>query len=86
MDPSLEQLAIFVAGKSRSEIGRLRESKLREIGRLERAIDERRRLPYLDQFPVTRDRKRVRELELEIAYLTELFGDPQPDHPPPEAA
>ena len=83
---SLGQLVIKVAGMSRSDIGRLREAKLLEIGRLEHAIAERRGRPYLDQFPVTRDRNRIRELELEIVYLTELFGDPQPDHPPPEAA
>lgn len=75
-DTSLDAIARFVAGKSRSDIGRLRDAKLTEIRMLEARIAERRDLPDGDNFPVKRDGRRIGEIQREIAFLTELFDRP----------
>jgi hypothetical protein len=78
----LEAIAVYTSGKSRSFIGALRDQKRAEVLQLERAIAHRQNPLDHDNFVNVRDRKRVRELEREIRFLSALFGDPQPDHSP----
>lgn len=79
----LEALAKFVSGKSRSDIGRLRDAKLSEIRQIEAQI--RVGVCDGDNFPAKRDRRRIGELLREVAYLSTLF-DPESTPPPPGAA
>jgi hypothetical protein len=74
--PELQSIAAYVAGKSRSDIGRLRDAKLTDIRMLEARIAERSRLPDADNFPVKRDARRIGEIQKEIAFLTDLFDGP----------
>jgi hypothetical protein len=83
LDPELSAIAAFVDGKSRSDIGRLRDQKMAEVRQL--AAQIRVGLCDGDNFPAKRDRRRIAELRKEVAYLSSLF-DPESTPPPPEAA
>jgi len=72
----LESIARFVVGKSRSDIGRLRDAKQTEIRVLEARIAERRGLPDGDNFPAKRDARQISQIQREIAFLTDLFDRP----------
>jgi hypothetical protein len=75
-DSSLEAISQFVVGKSRSDIGRLRDQKQTEVRLLAARIAERRGLPDGDNFPAKRDARRVGEIQREIAFLTSVFDRP----------
>ncbi len=80
LDSELEAIASYIDGKSRSEIGRLRDAKIQEARTLGTRIA---RAPACDgdNFPATRDARRVRELRRGIAYLTSIFESPPDDGP-----
>jgi hypothetical protein len=85
MDPELSALAVYIGGKSRSDIGRLRQAKIAEVGALQRAIASGRKPFDGDNFAVKRDTRRIAELRKEIDFLASVF-DPASTQPPPEAA
>jgi hypothetical protein len=84
IDADLDALAKFISGKSRSDIGRLRDAKVLEVQALQARIVANRKPLDGDNFTEKRDRRRIGELQKEIAYLSTIF---EPElNPPPAAA
>jgi hypothetical protein len=84
-DPALSALAAFIVGKSRSDVGRLRDAKQTEVRGLEAQIAGRVGLCDGDNSPAKRDRRRIGELQKEIAYLSAIFDPSSPEPPRPAA-